>query len=146
MSETRPIGLARLDGVNVLVVDDNADARVIFKDLLTYVGASVLTAASATAAVRTLRHVEPDVVLSDLSMPRKDGLWLIGWIRKRDVRRKGHLPVIAVTARDDLYEETSPELTAFDAFLRKPVASRQLYATIARFVRRDVGAASAISA
>ena len=70
----------RLDGVHLLVVDDNLDARTIYKQILVYAGASVLVVGSATAAVRSLRHVRPDVVISDLSMPRRDGLWLIDWI------------------------------------------------------------------
>jgi CheY-like chemotaxis protein len=135
--DDRPFEVARLDGINVLVVDDNADARTIFKHLLAYAGASVLVAASATAAVRTLRHVHPDVVLSDLSMPRRDGLWLLGWVRKREACRGDHLPVIAVTARDDLYHEGAPEVQGFDAYLRKPVPSRQLYAIIAKLVRES---------
>jgi CheY-like chemotaxis protein len=122
----------RLDGVHMLVVDDNADARIIYKQILLYAGASVLVVNSATAAVKSLRHVRPDAVLSDLSMPRRDGLWLIDWIRKRDTRRGGHLPVIAVTARDDLYMPTTAERMGFDAYLTKPVPPRELFRTIAR--------------
>jgi CheY-like chemotaxis protein len=133
--------------VHVLVVDDNADARVIYKDLLTYAGASVVTCSSATAAVKALRHVRPDVIISDLAMPRKDGLWLIDWIRKRDARVGTSIPAIAITARDDLYPQTSPELKGFDAYLAKPVEPRQLFSTISRFVRSanapGVSAASA---
>ncbi len=122
----------RLDGIHVLVVDDNVDARTIYKQILLYAGASVIVVGSATAAVRSLRHVRPDVVISDLSMPRKDGLWLIDWIRKRDAKRGGHLPVIAVTARDDLYLSTTAERVGFDAYLTKPVPPRELFRTIAR--------------
>ncbi len=107
----------RLDGVHILVVDDNMDARTIYKQILLYAGASVLVVGSATAAVRALRHVRPDVVISDLSMPRRDGLWLIDWIRKRDAKRSGHLPVIAVTARDDLYLSTTADRVGFDVYL-----------------------------
>jgi len=126
----------RLDGVHVLAVDDNADARTIYKQILLYAGASVLVVSSATAAVKSLRHVRPDVVLSDLSMPRRDGLWLIDWIRKRDAKRGGHLPVVAVTARDDLYLPTSAERVGFDAYLTKPVPPRELFRTIARLAQR----------
>jgi CheY-like chemotaxis protein len=132
--DDRPREFARLDGVHILVVDDNADARTIYRNLLTYAGASVLVVGSATAAARALRHVRPDVVVSDLSMPRRDGLWLIDWIRKRDTQRGEHIPVIAVTARDDLYPERSPELKRFDGYLTKPVAPLTLFATIRRFL------------
>ncbi len=125
----------RLDGVHLLVVDDNVDARTIYKQILLYAGASVLVVGSATVAVRALRHVRPDVVISDLSMPRRDGLWLIDWIRKRDVKRGGHLPVIAVTARDDLYLSTTAERVGFDVYLTKPVPPRELFRSISRLAR-----------
>ena len=125
----------RLDGVHVLVVDDNVDARTIYKQILVYAGASVLVTGSAMGAVRALRHLRPDVVISDLSMPRKDGLWLIRWIRRRDARRGGHLPVIAVTARDDLYLSTTAAHEGFDAYLTKPVPPRELFRVIASFAR-----------
>jgi len=56
--------MVRLEGVHVFVVDDDADARAIYKDLLTYAGASVVTCASATIAARALRHLRPDVIIS----------------------------------------------------------------------------------
>ena len=129
-----PEAFARLDGIHVLVVDDDGDARVICEEMLRYAGATVRVAASALAAVRTLRHLRPDVVVTDLSMPRNDGLWLIDWIRDRDGRRGDHLPVIAMTARDDLYDFPTVRQHGLDAYLRKPVPFRTLCSTVARVV------------
>jgi hypothetical protein len=125
----------RLDGIHVLVVDDNVDAREIYKQILTYAGASVVAVSSATMAVKALRQLRPDVVVSDLSMPRRDGMWLIGWIRKRDAKRGDHLPVVAVTARDDLYLAATAHRVGFDAYLTKPVPPRELFRSIAHLVR-----------
>ena len=125
----------RLEGVHLLVVDDNIDAREIYKQILTYAGASVIAVGSAMSAVKTLRHVRPDVVVTDLSMPRRDGLWLIDWIRKRDAKRGEHLPVIAVTARDDLYLATTAERVGFDVYLTKPVPPREMFRSIGRLAR-----------
>jgi CheY-like chemotaxis protein len=124
-----------LHGVHILVVDDNVDARIIFKSILAYAGAGVLVASSAAGAVRTLRHVRPTVVLTDLSMPRRDGVWLVRWIRVREARRGTHLPVIAVSARDDVYEQASVLVAGFDDYLLKPVAPPDLFAAIVRAVR-----------
>src|SRR5262245_3731623 len=124
-----------LRGIHILVVDDNVDARTIFRSILAYAGAAVLVANSAIGAVRTLRHVRPSVVLTDLSMPRRDGVWLVRWIRSRDARRGTHLPVIAVSARDDVYEEANVLVSGFDDYLVKPVAPADLFASIARVVR-----------
>lgn len=139
MSEEDPHDdLVRLDGVHVLVVDDNADARTIYRNMLAYAGAWVIDVPSAMAAVKRLRHFRPDVVVSDLSMPRRDGLWLVDWIRKRDRRLGGHLPAIAVTARDDLYHAGAAEKAGFDAYLRKPVSPRELFRRIAHLARNAV--------
>src|SRR3954470_18925005 len=93
-----------LRGLTVLVVDDNLDARQIFTLVLRQAGAIVSATSSAVAATRRLRHLSPDVVMTDLSMPRRDGLWLLKWIRTRDAQQKTHTPVIAVTSRDDIYD------------------------------------------
>jgi len=124
-----------LRGIHVLVVDDNGDARRIFKHTLAYGGAAVLAAASAIAAARILRHVRPNVVLTDLSMPRKDGLWLIRWIRSRDAKRGSHLPVIAISARDDVYEHADTLMSGFDSYLVKPIGPAELFDTIRSVVR-----------
>jgi CheY-like chemotaxis protein len=120
----------------VLIVDDNADARAIYKRTLQYAGAAVQAVSSATAAVRTLRHLRPDVVLSDLAMPRKDGLWLIRWIRTRGIATFNRLPVVAITARDDLYVETAMTRAGFDLYLRKPVSPLELLSAVGRLAGR----------
>src|SRR2546428_10766840 len=122
----------RLDGVHLVVVDDNVDARTIYKQILLYAGASVLVVGSATAAVRALRDVRPDVVISDLSMPRRDGLWLIDWIRKRDAKRGGHLPGIAVAGRDGLCLSPAAERVVFDVYLTQAVPRRVAVCSISR--------------
>jgi DNA-binding response OmpR family regulator len=108
---------------------------------LAYAGAAVLVAASAVAAARTLRHVRPSVVLADLSMPRRDGLWLVRWIRSREAKKGTHLPVIAVSARDDVYEQANILISGFDDYLVKPVAPPELFAAITRAVRPPLASA-----
>jgi len=78
-----------LVGIHVLVVDDNADARELFKTILEYAGALVSVAASAEQAVRFFDHVVPDVLVSDVSMPGHDGYWLIRELRTREAARGG---------------------------------------------------------
>ncbi len=58
-----------LTGLHLLVVDDNRDARVIYKTILSHCGAFVTAVSSAAAAARALRQIQPDVILTDLSMP-----------------------------------------------------------------------------
>lgn len=132
-----PFESAPLRGLSVLVVDDNADARQIFTLVLRQAGAVVSAVGSAAAATRRLKHLDPDIVMTDLSMPRRDGVWLLQWIRTRDERRKTHTPVIAVTARDDLYDVND---LRFDSCLVKPVPWGALLASLLAITARDAAA------
>jgi CheY-like chemotaxis protein len=126
----------RLDGVQVLVVDDEADARRVLALVLERVGAVVATADSARAAIEALPSARPDVLISDLGMPDQDGLDLI-----RQLRGDGHsatdLPAIAFSAfvrNDDAHLALS---AGFQVHLPKPVDLHQLTSAIARLARRS---------
>ncbi|HEV8143666.1 MAG TPA: response regulator [Methylomirabilota bacterium] len=121
-----------LSGLHLLVVDDNRDARVIYKQLLAHCGAYVSAVASAAAAARALKQIRPDVILTDLSMPGHDGLWLARWIRRREMKTGIHIPVVAITARDDIYERDSMLEIGLDDWLVKPVSHRDLIRVVAR--------------
>ena len=87
--------LVRLDGLRVLVVDDEADARRVLVMVLEQVGAIVTAAGSAREAIEALPKARPDVLVSDLGMPDQDGFDLI-----RQVRDDGYdardLPAVAL--------------------------------------------------
>jgi CheY-like chemotaxis protein len=123
---------APLSGLHLLVVDDNRDARVIYKTILTHCGAFVTTVSSAAAAVRALKQIKPDVVLTDLAMPGHDGLWLARWLRRRELKTGVHLPTAAITARDDIYERGSMPDVGLDDWLVKPVSHRDLIRVVTR--------------
>jgi len=116
----------------VLVVDDNADAREIFRSVLTYSGALVTVATSAEAALKVIRHVRPDVMLVDLAMPRRDGAWLIDRVRQLRPDRGGDVLAVAVTAYDDEYHRTDMLQAGFHDYLVKPIGTEQLCQTIER--------------
>jgi CheY-like chemotaxis protein len=133
LAETkRPLGPLR--GLHVLVVDDNRDTREMLRQLLTYSGAVVTTVGSGDDAVAVLRSVLADVIVSDLSMPNRDGRWVIQTIRSEGGKQAA-IPAIAITA----YRETEGEAEAldagFDAYLEKPLDFRRLIETILRVAR-----------
>ena len=128
--EAEPTG--PLSGLHVLVVDDNRDARVIYKAILTHCGAYVTAVASAAAAARALKQIQPDLILTDLSMPGHDGLWLARWLRRRETKTGVHVPAVAITARDDIYERDSMAEVGLDDWLVKPVSHRDLVRVVAR--------------
>ena len=99
-----------------MVVDDSNDARDVFKTVLTFLGALTTARPSAASALSVLTLVTPDVIVTDLMMPGRDGYWLL-----EQVRASGRgIPVLAVTA--DKYAD----LSAFDGGAYKPVDLEQL--------------------
>ena len=121
-----------LTGLHVLVVDDNRDARLIYKSLLGHCGAYVTPVASAAAAARALKQVRPDIILTDLSMPGHDGLWLARWLRRREMKTGVHVPTVAITARDDIYERDSRAEDEVNDCHMKTVPHRDLVRIITR--------------
>jgi CheY-like chemotaxis protein len=125
----------RLDGVHVLVVDDDADAREILMMLLERAGAVVVTAGSAPAAVEAVAKARPDVLISDLAMPDWDGFDLIRQLRN-DGQDAKVLPAVALTAfaqKDDARLALS---AGFQVHLPKPVDAHDLTSAIARLAGR----------
>lgn len=123
-----------LVGVHVLVVDDNSDTRELFRTILEYAGALVSVAATAEQALRFFDHVIPDVLVSDISMPGRDGYWLIGQLRARSAQRGGLIPAVAVTA---LSEHGPKQVLAagFQTHLRKPVDPWELCRVVETLAR-----------
>jgi CheY-like chemotaxis protein len=82
-----------LAGIHVLVVEDHDDSRDLWERVLHYAGALVTAARTARQALELCASVHPDVVVTDLSMPEEDGIWLAEEIRARGER----MPLIAVS-------------------------------------------------
>lgn len=127
--------LVRLDGLRVLVVDDEADARRVLVMVLEQAGAIVTLASSAREAVEVLPAARPDVLVSDLGMPEQDGFDLI-----RQVRDQGHdateLPAVALTAFVQKDDARLALLAGFQVHVPKPVDPHDLTSVIARLAGR----------
>lgn len=107
-----------LDGLHVLVVDDEADVRDFITTVLESYGIGVRAVESAAAALEELRRFQPDVLLSDICMPGSDGYSLIRQIRTLEAQQGGHLPAAAITAYWDEDREKSLK-AGFEAYLHK---------------------------
>ncbi|HLY37724.1 MAG TPA: ATP-binding protein [Candidatus Binatia bacterium] len=127
--------LARLEGVRVLVVEDDPDAREVVTTLLSRYGANVRPAASVGEAVENVVQAQPDVVVADIAMPGEDGYALVRRLRAMDRERGGHLPVIAVTALASDHDRERAMREGFDEHLAKPVDPADLLDAVARRVR-----------
>jgi CheY-like chemotaxis protein len=126
-----------LQGLRLLVVDDDADALELFGMLLRQAGAEVRTAASVAEALAALRVWPADVVVSDIEMPGQNGYALVRALRGGDVPRGERVPAVAVTAYGGVAERIKILSAGFDAYVPKPVEPDELAAVIARLVSRD---------
>jgi PAS domain S-box-containing protein len=120
-----------LSGLQVLVVDDEDDARELIKRILNDCNADVLTAATATEALTLLKHARPDLMVSDLGMPEVDGYGLLDRIRALGPAHGGNLPAIALTAFARSEDRVRALSSGFLAHISKPVEPSELISKVA---------------
>ena len=121
-----------LNGLRVLVVDGRVDDLELFTLVLGQCGAAVTTALSTEEALRAYARVEPDVVVSDLTLPGEDGCALLRTLRERGAR----VPAIAVTGRAYDRDREAALAAGFQRHLPKPVDPEELVAVIAELSGR----------
>jgi PAS domain S-box-containing protein len=133
-------GAARLDrfscppglpGLEVLIVDDEEDAREMLRATLEGCGMCVRVASSAADCLEQLAQSCPDLLVSDIGMPGRDGYSLIEQIRALPRERGGQLPAVALTAYARAEDRTRALLAGFHGHLPKPVDPVELMAVLA---------------
>ncbi|RKH10489.1 PAS domain S-box protein [Corallococcus sp. CA047B] len=122
---------AELNGVRVLVVDDEEDARELLRTLLEDSGAHVLTAGSAAEGLQVLQEEPPDVLVSDIGMPGTDGYGFIERVRALPADRGGRTPAVAITAYARSEDRTRVLRAGFQSHVPKPVEPVELLAVLA---------------
>lgn len=110
----------RLDGLRILVIDDDQDARELLATVLEQRRAVVSTASNVADALAFLAREEVDVVVSDIAMPEEDGYTLIAKLRRLDGAR-ARVPTIAVTAHAAPSDRARAMAAGFDRYYAKPV-------------------------
>lgn len=120
-----------LAGLNVLVVDDEDDARDLLRITLESCGAQVQDASSAREALALLQAAQIDVLVSDIGMPDEDGYSLIRAMRALADMQRASTPAIALTAFARNEDRTRALLSGFNVHLAKPVEPAELLTTIA---------------
>jgi PAS domain S-box-containing protein len=124
------IELPRLDGISVLIVDDEPDGRALMARILEGRGARPSCANNAAEALDHLRAQRFDILLSDIGMPEMDGYELIRTVRALDSNRSTPIPAIAVTAYARTEDRQRSLLAGYQMHLAKPVEARELVAGI----------------
>ena len=125
--------LERLNGVHVLIVEDDADSRNVLALLLQRLGALVEAVPSAKDAFERLTRRRPDVLVSDIGMPDEDGYSLIR--RVRELNGGQRLPAIALTAYARKQDAEAAIGAGYDQHLPKPVAPADLIKAIKSVTR-----------
>ena len=130
------VEIPRLDGVRVLVVDDEPDGRALIARILEGRGAQTTCAASAAEAFQCFERGHFDVLLSDIGMPDMDGYELIRRIRARTPSSdRDRLAAVAVTAYARAEDRQRSLLAGYQMHLAKPIEARELIAGIANLLR-----------
>jgi PAS domain S-box-containing protein len=127
-----------LPPLQILIVDDEQDAREFLAFLLESRGARVATASAAAEAFDAISRNPPDVLLADLRMPEEDGLSLIRRVRAREGHRHDRrLPAVAVTAYASVREREQAIDAGYDAHIAKPIDPEELIRAIARATKTE---------
>jgi CheY-like chemotaxis protein/anti-sigma regulatory factor (Ser/Thr protein kinase) len=127
-----------LEGLSVLVVDDEQDAGEAVRRLLEMHGASVNVERSARDALARLEHESPDVLLCDIAMPEMDGFDLIQRLRASPTQARS-VPAAALTAFSGPEYEERAKRAGYQTFVPKPVMPEDLASTVARLAARRRG-------
>jgi CheY-like chemotaxis protein len=124
-------------GVSLLAVEDDPDTRQMMGRILGNAGAKVFLASSALEAFKIFKEQQPDLLISDISMPGYSGYDLISMIRCLPEEQGGHVPAIAFTAHAHSNDKTQILGRGFDMQISKPVDGHELVLQIAQLLRKN---------
>jgi CheY-like chemotaxis protein len=120
-----------LNGMSILVVDDEEDARDLLRIVLESCGATVHDAGGVREALDKLNGERVDVLISDIGMPMEDGYSLIRAVRALPAKEKASIPSIALTAFARNEDRTRALLAGFNVHMAKPVEPAELLLAVA---------------
>ena len=126
-----------LDGLRVLLVDDEPEAREVISTVITRTGAEVKACTSARDALVKLMEWKPDVILSDIAMPDEDGYSFIGRVRSLPRDKGGETPAAALTAYARDVDRRQALDAGYQMHIAKPIGASQLVTMIARLAGRS---------
>jgi CheY-like chemotaxis protein len=128
VSDNKPL----LQGVRVLVVDDDETTREIVEIILAHCGAVVRAVGSAAGALTAIEQWRPDVLVSDISMPGEDGYALVRKMRALDACQGGGIPALAFTALTGTEHRERAIAAGFQCHLSKPAEPVELVKLVAK--------------
>jgi CheY-like chemotaxis protein len=124
-----------LDGLKVLVVDDDADACEMIRAAFEHCRSRVKTSVSAAEALALIQDWRPDILVADISMPEMDGYQLIRRVRSFGAQAGGSLPAVALTAMARVEDRVKALSAGYQMHVAKPVEPDELREVVASLVR-----------
>jgi CheY-like chemotaxis protein len=132
-AEAEPVSL---EGLRILVVDDESDTLDLVTMELTQHGARATGANNAEDALEKLEHLEFDVLISDIAMPSMDGYGLIRQVRKQEAGTERRIPAVALTAYASVQDRMRAILAGYNTHVAKPVEANELVTVVAGLAGR----------
>jgi signal transduction histidine kinase/CheY-like chemotaxis protein len=126
-----------LDGLRVLLVDDEPEAREILSTVIGRTGAEVKICISASDALSKLAEWRPDVILSDIAMPEEDGYSFIGKVRSLPREQGGEIPAAALSAYARDEDRMQALAAGYQMHIAKPIGASQLVTLVAKLAGRE---------
>jgi CheY-like chemotaxis protein len=126
-----------LDGLRVLLVDDEPEAREIISTVIGRTGAEVKACISASEALAKVTEWRPDVILSDIAMPEEDGYSFIGKVRSLPREKGGETPAAALSAYAREEDRKRALAAGYQMHIAKPIGASQLVTMVAKLAGRD---------
>ena len=130
-------GVIRLDGIHVLLVEDDDDSRKLLGTMVKHYGAKVTSTKSAAKALEVFENEVPDVIISDIGMPDQDGYELIRKLRALPVEKGGNIPAIALTGYASRKDRERALNSGYNQHIAKPIEQADMISAIAALVGRD---------
>jgi CheY-like chemotaxis protein len=125
----------RLENLKIVVVDDQEDARTTVGRYLSSLGADVHTLDEVDRALGLLPILQPDLVITDIRLPGKDGFELLRSVRSLDKPSIRDVPIVAMTALADTIDQANDFTPRFDGVLRKPFTPDALLRVISKLLQ-----------
>lgn len=123
-----------LEKLNILLVDDEPDNLAVMEELLGLMGATVLTAGNGKDGLQSAIDNDPDLIVSDLSMPEMSGWEFIFRLRKREATKD--IPVIALTAHAMAGDRERVLDAGFENYISKPVDMMELVSGLPKMLKK----------
>jgi PAS domain S-box-containing protein len=136
-------GITELDGLKVLVVEDDEDARELVRAVLEEAGAKVTTSGSVVSALAAFEESKPDVLVSDIGLPDESGYDLVRKLRALPPERGGDIPAAALSAYTRPEDRQEALSAGFMLHAAKPINPLQLVSLVAHLARARVKGDSA---